>query len=341
MTCVIKKLSYFGLTAVLSLLFVSGAFAQTEPATQPVQSATPAPIEPHDSRYQGRYRFGYNDQIEVEVYKHPELSAKVDVDQNGTIRLPRINEPITAVCKTERQLADDITEKYSKYLRQPYVSVRSGEQKSQSFMVIGAVSRAGAFFVNRRLRLLEVLAMAGGPNQFAGAKVLVARTGSYSVCDKDNANLDEIASSGDPDQILLTYNLKDVQSNKNNPWLQPGDVVSVLEAEVAYVVGNVNRPKTLNLKEPITLSEAIAAAEGLKPSSKKGSVRILRKRPDAVEREVIVCDLNAIEKMKAPDPVLQPNDIVAVSNDPLKSLTSDIIRALTNGIGYLPYYIKF
>ncbi|MEJ7709641.1 MAG: hypothetical protein WKF84_07225 [Pyrinomonadaceae bacterium] len=34
-----------------------------------------------------------------------------------------------------------------------------------------------------------------------------------------------------------------------NPHMQPGDVVSVPEAEQAYVVGNVYRPLTLPLKE--------------------------------------------------------------------------------------------
>jgi polysaccharide export outer membrane protein len=335
----IKKMSFLCLVLLLSMLFAGAASAQETKVT-PIQPV-PIPIAPQDARYQGRYRFGFQDQIEIEVFKHAELSVKVDVAPDGTIKVPRISEPVTAVCKTERELADDLTAKYARYLREPYITVRAGEQKSQSFAVIGAVSKPGAFFLNRRIRLLELLAFAGGPTDKAGAKILVARTGSSSVCQEDTEHLQNIANANNPDVELLTYDMNDVLEGKQSIWMQPGDIVSVMEAEVVYVVGNVIDPKAVELKKEVTLTQAIAAAKGLKPATKKGQVRILRKKPDSLEREVIVCDLNEIEKMRAPDPILQPNDIVAVSEDPIKTILKDAVKALTGGIGYLPYYLRF
>ncbi|MER3632340.1 MAG: hypothetical protein C4325_09390 [Blastocatellia bacterium] len=72
------------------------------------------PVTPGEERY----RIGYQDRIAIQVFRHPELSQTVEVNTNGTITLFRLNEPIVAVCKTERELADAIAEAYRKdYLR--------------------------------------------------------------------------------------------------------------------------------------------------------------------------------------------------------------------------------
>jgi polysaccharide export outer membrane protein len=336
----IKKMFFLCLILILSLLFVGAAAAQDTVGT-PTQIA-PGQIAPKDLRYQGRYRFGYQDQVEIEVYKHKELSVKVDVADDGTIKVPGIAEPIIAVCKTERELANDLTAKYSKYLRTPYISVRAGEQKSQSFAVIGAVSKPGAFFLGRRIQLLELLAYAGGPTDKAGVKVVVARTGSSSACREETdrlANNANLADVNNPDVTVETYDINDLTTNKKTVWMEPGDIVSVREADVIYVVGNVVDPKEVLIKKEITLSQAIAAAKGLKPSTKKGAIKILRKKPDSLEREVIICDLGLIEKAKAPDPILMADDIVAVSDDPVKSIMKSVIAAVIGGAGYIPYYL--
>lgn len=338
MTFAIKKLIYFSLAAALFSGLAGSVLAQ---AADGMAQPTPVPVGPRDMRFKERYRFGFYDQIEIEVFKHPEFSQKVDVGQDGTIRLPKITEPIVAVCKTERELSDEITAKYAKYLRTPFVTVRAADQKSQSFAVIGAVEKPGAFFLNRRIKLLELLAFAGGPNRDAGAKIQVARTGSYSVCQNDIQDLSTIADTSNPNVLVLTYDREDVLRGKESVWMQPGDIVSVLPADVVYVVGNVVQPKTLQIKKEVSCSQAIAAAEGLKPSSRKDKIRILRKKPDSIEREIIICDLSAIQKLEKPDPILQADDIVAVSEDPIKSITSGVIKALIGGLGSLPYFIKF
>lgn len=340
----IKKLYYFGLALALSATFAGAGLAQEnkdnkdtkdKPVSQP---SVPAQTAPQLNRMGERYRIGFQDQVEIEVFKHPELSQKTDVGQDGTIRLPRISESIVAVCKTERELADEITAKYTKYLRQPFVTVRVGDQKSQSFAVIGAAVKPGAFFLNRRVRLLELLAFAGGPTEKAGAKLIVARTGSSSVCQQDTQAVATAADRENPDMVLMTYQIKDVQEGKANLWMQPGDIVSILESEVVYVIGNVNHPRTVPLKEPVTLSQAIAAAEGLKAFA-KDKVRVLRKIPGSTQPQELIFSLSAIIKREKPDPVLQPNDIVSVSEDAVKSTTSSIVKALTGGLGSLPYFI--
>src|SRR5215212_4072016 len=98
-----------------------------------------------------RYRIGYQDALAIQVFRHPELTQKVNVNTNGTVNLFRIDGPIMAVCKTESELANDIAEAYKKdYLRNPEVQVVAVEQKSQAFGVMGAVEKPGSYYINRR-----------------------------------------------------------------------------------------------------------------------------------------------------------------------------------------------
>ena len=121
--------------------------------------------------------------------------------------------------------------------------------------------------------------------------------------------------------------------------MQPGDIVSVLDADVVYVYGNVNKQGQVALKEPITLTQAIASSEGLKPSTKRNNVRVLRQKAGSLERDEFVYDLDAIDKRKVQDPYLQPNDIVAVSEDKVKSILNGIKSSLTQGLPSIFYRV--
>jgi polysaccharide export outer membrane protein len=263
-----------------------------------------------------RYRIGYQDILEVQVFKHPELNQRVPVSPGGTIVLFRLTQPVIAVCKTERDLATEIAEAYkANFIRDPQVNVIVAEQKSQAVAVIGAVEKPGNYFVNRRVHLLEMLALAGGPNKESGTRMLVARTGSTSNC---RENFD---STVDGDKIaIMDFKIRDVQEGRQTLWMQPGDVVSVLDADAFYVYGNVNKQGSYKAREPITLTQAIVTAEGLTTTAKKDNVRILRYKPGSSEREELVFDLNQIDKGKVKDPLLEPSDIVAVSQDKTKAI---------------------
>ena len=66
---------------------------------------------------------------------------------------------------------NDIADAYRKdYLKNPEVNVLVSEQRSQSFAVIGAVNKPANYIINRKVRLLELLAVAGGPSKEAGSR---------------------------------------------------------------------------------------------------------------------------------------------------------------------------
>lgn len=311
--------------------FGSLVMGQTDPPTTKVADTFPAATQNADDRY----RIGYQDTLAIQIFRHPELSQKVSVNPNGTISLFRIDAPLVAVCKTEQQLANDIAEAYKKdYLRNPEVQVTAVEQKSQAFGVMGAVDKPGSYYINRRVRLLELLSFAGGPNKDAGSRVLVSRGGSNTNCKTPDPG-----AAIDDSSELMTYRLRDVLEAKVNLYMQPGDVVYVADADVIYVYGNVNKQGQVKITEPITLTQAIASSEGLKPATKKDNVRVIRQKAGSLERQEFVYDLNAIDKRKVNDPFLEPNDIVAVSEDKTRSILNAIKNSLTQGIPSLFYRI--
>jgi polysaccharide export outer membrane protein len=265
-----------------------------------------------------RYRIGFQDRLTIQVFRHPELTQSIDVNTNGTINLFRLAEPVAAVCKTERELAE--------------VNVTVSEQRSQAFAVLGAVMKPAFYMINRRVTLLELLAYAGGPSKEAGARLVVARTGSTTNCSQNT-------NSDGEDIAVMGFMLKDVLEAKQNPQMKPGDIVSVLEEDSVYVYGNVNKQGPVSFKEPITLMQAISSAEGLKPAAKKDKIRVFRQKQGSADREEAIYDLDKIAKRQSPDPFLEPNDVIAVSEDQAKSIFRSLGKSLTGGLPSLFYRV--
>jgi polysaccharide export outer membrane protein len=330
-----NKAMKFSVSIIALLLCISGyVLAQSPVGAQ--TSSTSAPVKQTGGDDE-RYRIGYQDTLDIQVFNHPNLSRRSTVNPDGTINLFRLSEPIMAVCKTELELANDIAKAYEKdYLRNPEVSVTAVEQRSQAVHIIGAVKTPGSFYLKRRTQLLELLANAGGPDvDKAGSQVAVFRPGSTSNCKMPAA--DATADAGNVE--LLYFKLRDVQEGKSTLWMQPGDVVSVMDADQVYVYGNVNKQGVVRMREPITLTQAIASAEGLKPATDMDNVRVIRQKPGSTERTETVYNFKDIAKGRAADPYLEPNDIVAVSQDKVQGILNSIGRSVTNGIPSIFYRI--
>jgi polysaccharide export outer membrane protein len=288
-----------------------------------------------------RYRIGLQDILEVSVYRHPELSQpNIRMDETGRINLPRIDTSILAVCKTENELQTEIANLYRQsYLREPYVRVFVKEQNSRPLSVIGAVLKPGQFFTNRRLTLIELLTFAGGQDVArAGTKIQIVSAGGISGCSADS-NTENPETKESEIMAFTSYKLDDVLRGKVNPVMKPGDIVIIAEVEQAYVTGNVVRPTAINLKQTLTLTQAIAAAGGTLPSTKKSVVRIVRQGGENAAKQELIFNLNDIKDRKIPDPQLLANDIVEVPTDKLKSFTESLIRAATGSVGTLFYRI--
>lgn len=280
-----------------------------------------------------RYRIGPGDVLEVRVSRAPELSRDgVRVDQRGMIRMPMWDDDVPAACLTEGELAARIAKIYLKYKTSPHVDVFVKEFQSQPVAVTGAVRNAANFKLQRQVRLLELLSFAGGPSETAGQIVQIVHAGGPSLCESGK---EAVASDL---EFLVSYKLEDTLRGvpEANPFVRPGDIVQVLDADQVYVVGNVLRPTIIPLKEPITVSRAIAMAGGTAPSTKRDKVRIVRQTPGSATKQEIFVDLGAIEKRKAEDLTLLANDIVDVPISGTKSFLRSLVGSIAPAVSQMP-----
>ena len=334
---VIRLMSGFVLSLLLVCLFGPASAQQktsenTPPDPKTTQSTTTPPggiisLAPSDDRY----RIGPGDVLDIRVFNRPQLSREaVRVDSSGMIQMPMIETDIRAACLSEKELASTIATLYTRFLRNPYVNVFIKEYSSTPVAVMGAVEKPGRFQLTRRVRLLELLAFAGGPTVKAGGKIQIAHTGSISLCEAPDA----VSKN-----IFDFYSLRDsMQGGRDsNPFIQAGDIVSIPEADQAYVIGNVYKPQAVLLKDPVTVSQAIAMAGGTLRATKMSGVRIVRPIKGGTTKQVIPVDLTAINKQSAQDIMLEPNDVVEVPTDDGKILRGKIFDAFTGGLSAVIY----
>jgi len=184
--------------------------------------------------------------------------------------------------------------------------------------------------MQRRLRLLELLTFAKGPTDKAGQTVNIVRAPRTDIC---ATNAEAAHAEGRFISLKLNDTLRGEETA--NPYVEPGDIVTIPEAEQVYVVGNVYTPRSLPLREPITVSRAIAMAGGPLRDSKTDKIHIVRQEAGGAKSEIFV-NLNAIAKKKAEDLMLKPNDIVEVPESTGKSLIRSLLGTVAPSIGQLP-----
>src|SRR2546428_6930377 len=110
------------------------------------------------------YLLGPGDVLDVRVFGQSDLNAMVEVDSDGNISsLPFLESPIPAKCRTAKEVQKDIAKAFTKYIKNPQVSVRIAERKSrQPATVFGAVRQPTRVQMQRRVRLNELVVVSGG-----------------------------------------------------------------------------------------------------------------------------------------------------------------------------------
>jgi polysaccharide export outer membrane protein len=154
---------------------------------------TPPPPPP-----QAEYRIGREDVVTVEVWKDPALSAKVPVRPDGKISLPMIGE-VAAAGRTAADLEREITERLRPYVEQPVVAVMVSEINAARFYVLGEVAHPGAFPVRGPISVVQALAMAGGPTEYANPrKVVVIRTAKEGTQSRYKVDAEDVLAGRAP-----------------------------------------------------------------------------------------------------------------------------------------------
>lgn len=321
---------------MLTLLTISPPTFAQQPGDTNIAANVKQPEMVPTSSANDRYRIGPGDLLDIRILNRPNLSRdSVRVEGNGMIRMPLIDTEIQAACKTEGELAKEISARYLKFYRSPQVDVFIKEYRSVTVAIVGFVNEQGRFQLQRRIRLLELLTYAKGPSAKAGQTINVVHSPPVIACRQSGHQSEDLAMA------FSSYKLSDTLTGKPeaNPYLQAGDIVTLPEAAQIYVVGNVLTPRAIPLSEPITLTQAIAMAGGVARDSKKDKIRIVRQEPGSQTKKEIMVDLVAIEKKQAEDIALLPNDIVNVQTSETKSLLRSLLGGGAQSITQLPVRI--
>jgi polysaccharide export outer membrane protein len=170
------------------------------------------------------YKIGPLDVLDVTVFKVPDLSKTVQVDEDGTITYPLIGQ-VHAAGRTAHDLEVDLKQKLGeKYLRSPQINVLVKEYNSQRVTISGAVKTTGVYAIKGRTTLLQVIAMAGDIDaSVASGDIVVFRT----------VDGQRSAARFDGDSIK--------NGKVDDPEVLPGDVVVVDTSATKVALSNVLR----------------------------------------------------------------------------------------------------
>ena len=202
------------------LASVTGAMALTGCATDTAHEQLPPAsfVAAHEVPGEA-YVIGPLDQLNIFVWRNPELSSKVQVRPDGRITTPLIND-MPAVGKTPAMLADDMKKALGEYIKDPIVSViveNFSGTYSQQVRIVGATEKPASLPYRANMTLLDAMIAVGGLNQYAAGNR--ARLVRY---DRATGKQQEF-------QLKISRLLKDGDSSANVK-LEPGDVIIIPES---------------------------------------------------------------------------------------------------------------
>ncbi len=153
-----KTLAVFALVLLAGCGSVGGGNLRAAPTTASAAAAS-APD----------YLIGPLDQLEVFVWRSPELSTSVTVRPDGRISTPLV-EDMVASGKTPSALANDLEGALREYVRAPEVTVIVSNFSStfdQQVRVLGEAQQPVALPYQAGMTVLDVMVSVGGLTEFA------------------------------------------------------------------------------------------------------------------------------------------------------------------------------
>lgn len=268
------------------------------------------------------YRIGPSDVLTIIVWEHPELTIPAgsfrtaaeggnEVKADGTVFYPYAGN-IAVAGLTTNEVKTLLENSLSSVIKKPQIDVRVASFNSQRVYVSGSVMQPGILPISSTpLTLIDAIERLGGLTDTAAwGTVTLTRNGVAS-----NISLRSLYEDGRWAENLL---------------LQDGDLIHVPrnDAEKVFVLGEVNRPLSLNMsRNGTSLAEALATANGINENRADGrGVYVLRntgitKGADGLPvYQATIYNLNAASAvgfMLADKFPLEARDIVYVSPAPI------------------------
>ncbi len=145
--------------------------------TSPSAELAPAPASGQANDY--TYLIGAGDNLNIIVWRNPELSLSVPVRPDGKISAPLVEE-LTVQGRTSTEVAREIEKKLGTYVRDPVVTVIVTGfvgPFSEQIRVVGEAARPQFLPYRQKMTLLDVMIAVGGLTDFAsGNRATILRT---------------------------------------------------------------------------------------------------------------------------------------------------------------------
>ena len=188
---------------------------------QPTQSLDHSVYSPEGALSRGgEYVIGVRDDLEIAVWRCPELSVKVSVrPADGKITMPLIGE-LKAAELTARELAMAISKKMAYYVKEPRIAVAVLKIGEKKVFLLGEVRRQGNYELKRGDRIIDIIARAGGFTENAVPSAAHIVRGGYEDSEIIRVSLTRLIKNGDISQ---------------NVFLKEGDIVFIPENEIEQV----------------------------------------------------------------------------------------------------------
>lgn len=163
------------------------------------------------------YLIGPQDDLEVFVWRAPELSTKITVRPDGRISTPLVNDMVAAG-KTPSKLAKDLEGALKEYVKTPQVTVIVSKFNStfdQQVRVLGEAQKPTALPYQAGMTVLDVMVAVGGLTEFAAGNRATLIRGKGEDRQSYRLKLDDLLRKG--------------KIAANQPVL-PGDVILIPES---------------------------------------------------------------------------------------------------------------
>ena len=241
------------------------------------------------------------DLISVSVYGVPDYKLDARIAGDGNVDLPLIGTTHVAgmtVQQAQQLVAQKLID--GQMILSPDVLISVSDSMVDIIGVMGEVNAPKAIPAFAPMSLFDALSAAGGLKPDASHSISILRKG-----------VDQ--------PLLVVLNSNPANAIDQNIPLYPGDRVIVPRTGVVYVVGAVLRSGAyaINPDTPTTLTQAVTLAGNTGFQAEPTETRIIR-TTGATRREIRV-NLAKVIAGKAPDPILQNDDIVMVPTNLIKA----------------------
>jgi polysaccharide biosynthesis/export protein len=255
---------------------------------------------------------GREDLLAIRLYGSPDYVPTARVGLDGTIQLPLIGS-VQVEGLTLHQTQDLIAQKLvaAGMYRDPQVSIQITDSPNLIATVVGEVH--GVVPIIGERRLYDVLAAVGGGGGGSGTTVVVGGGGSSA------SHIITINRPGVPEPIVVDLGTDPAKSSLANIPIFAGDTIIVPRVGVAYLLGAFKTQGAIPLTQnsPMTLMKVAALAGGPGYEGKMSDLRIIRSV--GLNRQVVRVDIQKVISGRAPDPVIQAEDIIFLPTNPMKA----------------------